>query len=157
MRPMSNILTACASNSGRLGLSMRTESILNGPIVQPKNLWANHSTWLRCVCNWTQFYSLQREIQLHKLKRAKNPNRIQTNYSSPLVISYVDSRTMFSDVELTTYLWKRYPGTKKWNGRPHGDLEKLLHIFIVSDECVDTPVYDGIPNKAGHRHYTWTR
>ena len=28
----------------------------------------------------------------------------------------------------------RYPGTTKWNGRAHNDLEKLLHIFIVSDE-----------------------
>ena len=32
----------------------------------------------------------------------------------------------------------RYPGTTKWNGRAHNDLEKLLHIFIVSDECIAT-------------------
>ena len=38
----------------------------------------------------------------------------------------------------------------------HDDLEKLLHIFIVSDECIATSVRDGIPNKAGHRHYAWT-
>ena len=36
------------------------------------------------------------------------------------------------------------------------DLEKLLHIFITSDECIATSVHDGIPNKAGHRRYAWT-
>ena len=51
----------------------------------------------------------------------------------------------------------RYPGKTKWNGRAHNDLERLLHIFIVSDECIDTSVRDGIPNKVEHRHYAWTR
>ena len=36
------------------------------------------------------------------------------------------------------------------------DLEKLLHTFIVSDECIYISVRDGILNKAGHRHYAWT-
>ena len=70
---------------------------------------------------------------------------------------YIDPRTMFSDVKFATYLWKRYPWTMKWNDRSHDDLEKLLRIFIVSDECIDTRVRHGIPNKAGHRHYTWRK
>ena len=56
-------------------------------LYMPKNLWVNYSTRLWCVCNWTLFYSLQREIHLHELKKTKNPNWIQTNYSSPLVAS----------------------------------------------------------------------
>jgi len=56
-------------------------------LYMPKNLWVNHSTRLWCVCNWTLFYSLPREIHLHKVGKTKNPNRIQINCSSPLVVS----------------------------------------------------------------------
>ena len=47
-------------------------------LYMPKNLWVNHSTRLWCVCNWTLFYSLQREIHLHELKKTKNSHWIQT-------------------------------------------------------------------------------
>ena len=50
-------------------------------LYMPKNLWVNHSTRLWCVCNWTLFYSLQREMHLNKLEKTKNPNRIQINCS----------------------------------------------------------------------------
>ena len=50
-------------------------------LYMPKNLWVNHST------HWTLFYSLQREIHLHKVEKTKNPNRIQINCSSSFVVS----------------------------------------------------------------------
>ena len=50
-------------------------------LYMPKNLWVNHST------HWTRFYSLQREIHLHKVEKTKNPNRIQINCSSSFVVS----------------------------------------------------------------------
>ena len=74
-------------------------------LYMPKNLWVDHSTRLWCVCNWTLFYPLQREIHLHKLKKTKNPNWIQTNYSSPLVASSNFLAVMLFQLRLSYVSW----------------------------------------------------
>ena len=74
-------------------------------LYMPKNLWVNHYTRLWCVCNWTLFYSLQREIHLHKLKKTKNSNWIQTNYSSPLVASSNFLLIMLFQLRLSYVSW----------------------------------------------------
>ena len=35
----------------------------------------------------------------------------------------------------------RYPGTTKWNGRTHDDLEKLLHISLSYQTNASLPLY----------------
>ena len=74
-------------------------------LYMPKNLWVNHSTWLWCVYNWTLFYSLQCKIHLHKLKKTKNPNWIQTNYLSPLVASSNFLTVMLFELWLSYVSW----------------------------------------------------
>ena len=62
MRPMSDILAVRASNNGRLQLSIRTDSVTVDTqwtdCTNPKTCELNHSTRLRCMRNWTLFYSL---------------------------------------------------------------------------------------------------
>ena len=44
----------------------------------------------------------------------------------------------------------------EWSGTRQSR-KASAHFLIVSDECIDTSVRVGIPNKVGHRHYAWTR
>ena len=44
----------------------------------------------------------------------------------------------------------------EWSGTRRSG-KASAHFFFVSDECIATSERDGIPNKARHRHYVWTR